>query len=111
MNERHIKEMVLGTVNQCGSCGHSYGVDNVAIVGHEDELWLLMMNCPACSSRGLVAALIKDQTRPALASDVVEKELQGVKKFEVVTADDVLDIHQFLKEFSGDFLTLFGKRQ
>ncbi|MCL5959744.1 MAG: hypothetical protein M1358_10615 [Chloroflexi bacterium] len=114
MDERFIKDIVLGTVNKCGSCGHIYESENVTVVAHEEGLWLLMMNCPACSSRGLIAALVKDQAKAGSALEAQqapEKEMQETKKLDVVSADDVLDIHEFLREFDGDFISLFDKQQ
>lgn len=111
MDEQFIKEVVLGTVNKCGSCGHLYEEDNVSVVAHEEGLWLMMMNCPACGSRGLLAALVKDQANAVPVVDMTEKELQKFKRTDVVCADDVLDMHEFLRDFNGDFASLFGKRR
>ncbi len=111
MNEKFVKEMVLGTVNKCGSCGHLYEMDNVAVVGREEELWLLMMSCPVCSSRGLVAAVVKDQAKTTAIHNAPDRELQVMKNLEIISTDDVLSVHEFLKEFNGDFISLFNKRQ
>jgi C4-type Zn-finger protein len=109
-DERHIKELVLTTVTKCGSCGHTYALDNISILGHEDELWFLMLVCDDCSSRGLIAAMIKEQKRHSQISAEVT-DLDAAKITARVGVDDVLTIREFLKEFDGDFVALFGKKE
>lgn len=111
MDEQFIKDVVLGSVNKCGNCGHLYEQDNVSVVAHEEGLWLMMMNCPACGSRGLLAALVKDQAKAGPIIEVTEKELEGFRTSGVVSSDDVLDMHEFLRDFDGDFAALFNKRR
>jgi hypothetical protein len=43
-------------------------------------------------------------------SDLTEAEHSLFAGREKVGADDVLDMHSFLKEFDGDFAALFPKR-
>lgn len=107
-DERYIKEIVLSKVEKCGACGREYAYENVSVLGHEDELWFLMVVCDGCHSRGLIAALIKDQKRSEVISDLIEGEADRIA--EKVTVDDVISIREFLKDFNGDFASLFGKK-
>jgi hypothetical protein len=109
-DEQYIKEIVLSTVEKCGSCGRDYVSENVSVLGHEEELWFLMIVCDGCQSRGLVAALIKDQKRPQVIGDVIEAKTQKVAG--KVTSDDVDAMHKFLEDFDGDFRSHFdGKKE
>ena len=108
--ERLVKQAVLSAVSRCGTCGRSYGIDSVEIVGHQEDLWFISLSCRGCRSRGLVAALVKEQKQPKVITDLTEQELAGAELRMPVVADDVLDIHEFLESFDGDFASLFGGR-
>lgn len=107
MNERYIKRLIA-TI-KCGVCGHHYEGENVKILGHRDEFWFLSVFCPVCRSRGFVAAVIKEGMLPQLITDLSEAEKAKFRDLEAVGADDLLDIHNFLKEFDGDFAHLFSR--
>ena len=109
IDERRVKEIVLSTVTKCGSCGREYTIENVSILGHEEELWFLMIVCDGCNSRGLIAALIKEQKQRPMITELSEEQFS---KFAAkVGADDVLAMHEFLKGFDGDFVNLFDKKE
>ncbi len=105
-DERFIKEIVLTTVEKCGSCGRQYVFDNVSVLGHEEQLWFLMVVCDGCHKRGLVAALISDHKRPQIIGDVLEARPEAVVAG--VTSADVSAMRDFLQEFDGDFKSLFA---
>jgi len=109
--DRLVKQAVLNAITKCGTCGQPYTTDNVEIVGHEEDLWFISLTCRSCRSRGLVAAMIREQKQPALITDLTEKEVAKAAYQEPVVADDVLDMHEFLADFDGDFVSLFERRQ
>lgn len=107
-DEKYIKEIVLSSVAKCGACGREYLFDNVSVLGHEEELWFLMIVCDGCNSRGLIAALVKENKRAQVISDLIEGESENFSA--KVTSDDVTSMRHFLEEFDGDFASLFGKK-
>lgn len=108
-DEKYVKEIVLSKVEKCGACGREYAFDNVSVLGHEEELWFLMIVCDGCNSRGLIAALIKDHRRSEVISDLIDGESERFARR--VTSEDVVAIREFLEEFDGDFASLFGKKE
>lgn len=108
MEEGHIKK-ILATM-KCGICGQKYETLNIKILGHRDELWFLSVFCQCCCSQGLVAAVVKEGNRAELVTDLKPEELNRFEGKEGIKADDVLDVHQFLKSFDGDITTLFYSR-
>jgi hypothetical protein len=58
-----------------------------------------------------VAAIIKEDRMPELVSDLTEGELDRFRNVGVPTADEMLDMHTYLKDFNGDFSQLFDQRQ
>ena len=107
MKEGLIK--VLMSSIKCGACGQHYEVGNIDVLGHREELWFLKALCSSCHTQCLVAAVAKEDKVPEVVTDLTEAELGKSVAAGVVGADDVLDMHGFLKNFGGDFSRLFGQ--
>jgi len=107
MRENLVK--MLMTSRKCTVCGRHYKVDDVSVLGHEDNLWFLTISCAACDTQYLVAAVIQEEGVREVVTELTEAEQEGLERVEVVTADDVLNMHDFLKGFDGDFSWLFGR--
>lgn len=101
----------LMTSVKCSVCGHYYVGDNISIIGHRENLWFLKSHCSSCNSQCLVVAEIKEERVSRVITDLADGELKKLKYMGMPTGDDVLDMHNFLKEFNGDFSRLFEKQQ
>ncbi len=101
----------LMTSIKCGACGQCYAVDNIAILSHQEDLWLLRASCSACHTQCLVAAVVKENKVREVITDLTRTELDKFRNRGKVTADDVLDMYTFLKGFDGDFPRLFSQQQ
>jgi hypothetical protein len=55
-----------------------------------------------------VAAVIKESKAPEIITDLAEAEWDKFQKMDKLTADEMLDMHSFLKGFDGDFSQLFS---
>ena len=108
MRENLIKKLM--TASKCTVCGEHYRVDDVSVLGHEDNLWFLTVSCSVCQAQYLVAAIIQEESTPEAVTDLIEAEQGNFDWVEAVTADDVLNMHDFLTDFDGDFRRLFGQR-
>jgi len=95
---------------KCGICGQRYEADDVSVLGHQQDLWFLSAFCSACHTRCLVAVVVKEDRVPEVITDLTEAELERFRNMDTLTADEVLDIHDFLKDFDGDFSRLFDQR-
>lgn len=109
MDERLIKRLM--TIITCSVCGKRYEGENVRILGRYTDLWFLSVYCTNCHSQSLVAAVLRDGKYPELVTDLTEEEYTKYREMAVVDADDVLDLHNFLREFNGDFSHLFLKEK
>ena len=109
MEETFIKRLVASI--KCAVCGQHYEIDNINVLGHDENLWFLRTLCSACHTQCLVAAVIKEDRAPEVITDLTAAELDRFKNMGVVTADEVLDIHNFLKDFSGGFSRLFSQQE
>ena len=108
MEEKLIKRFM--TSIKCSVCRQRYEEDNVKVLGHQEDLWFLSVFCSACQTQCLVAAVIKEGKAPKVTTDFTEAELDKFKKMDKLTADEVLDMHSFLKSFNGDFSQLFCQK-
>ena len=108
MEEKLIKRFM--TSIKCSVCGQRYEVDNVKVLGRQEDLWFLSVSCSSCQTKCLVAAVIKEDKAPKVTTDLTAAELVKFKKMSKPTANEVLDMHSFLKDFDGDFARLFNQK-
>jgi hypothetical protein len=105
MEEGLIKRLIASI--KCGSCGQHYQEDHIDIIEHSDELWFLKVFCSSCHVRCLVAAIIREDKKPEIITDLTREELEKFKDMNGVREDDLLELHNFLKDFHGDLSSLF----
>lgn len=108
MEERIVKRLM--TTVKCNHCGQGYQKQNVTILGHDRDLYFIKAYCDSCRTQFLIAASVTAEKATAV-SDLSTDEATRFKNSYPPTADDVLDMHGFLKTFSGDFLRLFGRER
>ena len=108
MEDRLIKKLM--TSIKCESCGQNYEPYNVDVIGHREDMWFLRVLCSKCHTQCLVAAVVKAGKASEEADDLAGA---GVEDFhyEKIEIDDVLDMHNFLTDFDGDFSRLFGQEK
>jgi len=106
VNESIIKRLMSSV--KCAVCEQRYEEDGIRIIGHQEDLWFLSVFCPACHSRLLVAAVVKEDMAPEIITDLTKTEQEKFRNMDRLIANDVLDMHNFLKDFDGDFSRLFS---
>ena len=121
-SEKQIKRIVLDRMERCSVCHRGFEPDDVHVLSRKSDMWMLMVSCGECQARNFVAAVIGDgdaeEAQLALrrlgdehirARVEVESEVEG-EAGEPISVDNVLEIHEFLKGFDGDFQALFRER-
>lgn len=93
---------------KCGYCGQSFGKGDIEVLGNKEDMWFLRVRCSSCHSHCLAAAIITKGKSTGLVTDLTEDETGKFAGMDEVGADDVLNMHEFLKDFDGDFSCLFG---
>jgi hypothetical protein len=119
-SEKQIKRIVLDRMERCSVCHREFEPDDVHVLSRKADMWMLMVTCSDCHARNFVAAVIGDgdaeeaqlalrrlgeehlRNRAAIAA-----EHEGPPG-DLIAIDDVLEMHEFLKGFDGDFQALFG---
>ena len=93
---------------KCNKCGQFYESDNIDIIEHKDNTWFLSVYCPFCLKQSFIIAIVRVNKEIETTTDLTEDELKRFKDTSQITTDYVLDMHNFLKDFSGDFSQLFN---
>jgi hypothetical protein len=103
-----IKHLVASI--PCAVCQHHHEPDNVRIVDHRGEIWIMAVKCDHCGTQGLVFAMIQEGEKPEIVDELTSQEWARFREMPQIDADDVLDAHEFLRDFDGDFVSLFEGR-
>ena len=119
-SEKQIKRIVLDRMERCSVCHRGFEPDDVHVLSRKSDMWMLMVSCGECQARNFVAAVIGDgdaeEAKLALrrlgeehvrTRTDIEPEDDG-EPGEPVSVDDVIETHQFLQGFDGDFKALFS---
>ena len=119
-SEKQIKRIVLNRMERCSVCHNEFASDDIQVVSRRDDMWMMVVTCNECHGRNFVAAVLGDGD-PDAAQMALRKlseggrnglDIPGIGEPTVaagppVTVDDVIDMHEFLNGFDGDFTRLF----
>jgi hypothetical protein len=129
-SEYQIKQNILERMDRCSVCHREFAADDLKVIRRERGFWVIAVTCDDCHNRNLVAAVLNDgdtaEARSALrelsrstghdielddeiggALGESEDHGPGAVTGPVVSAGDVVDMHEFLNGFDGDFKRLF----
>jgi hypothetical protein len=106
MEERVVKKLMTSV--KCTSCGQNYHSADVEITGHHFDLYFLQVCCSSCHSRFMLTVVVTVGKNPEIITDLNPSELADSRHSDIPTANDVLDMHAYLRQFNGDFNGLFG---
>jgi hypothetical protein len=105
MEDNLIKRLMLSI--KCTVCNRPYEESRVSVLGHRKELWFLTASCTACGTSCLVAVALEEGSAPQPVSDLSKQEAISFRHKKALNANEILDMHRFLKDFDGDFNRLF----
>lgn len=94
---------------RCVVCSEDYDEADISIMGQQDELWMLMVSCHHCGTQGIILAIVKEDEEIDFVTDLTPEELEWAYGLPAISSDDVLDIHQLLRDFDGDVRELLGE--
>ncbi len=97
---KHIKKNV-----QCQECKNTFKEKDFNILGLVQDSVLIDLGCPECEHHTMVqVSLLWD------GQEVAYKHNTLGFSGEPITRDEVLDMHNFLKKFDGDFAEYLKKK-
>jgi hypothetical protein len=121
-SEKQIKRIVLDRMERCSVCHRGFEPDDVHVLSRKSDMWMLMVSCGECQARNFVAAVIGDGDAEEaqlalrrLGEEHVRTRVDvepetDVEAGQPISVDDVLEIHEFLQSFDGDFQALFREQ-
>ena len=128
-SEQQIKRNILDRMDRCTVCHRDFGADDLKVVRRERGYWVVAVTCADCHNRNLVAAVLDDGDTTEARN--VLKEMSNSAGYDIsftpigespiefepapdpgplVSASDVLEMHEFLAQFNGDFKRLFREQ-
>lgn len=121
-----IRRIVVERMDRCTVCHRRFVEDDVEVVSRKSDVWLMIVQCRDCHSRSF-AAVVGESSGAIDPSSLFGLESDGPIEitldidadfFEVdqdefddtppVGVDDILEMHEFLESFDGDFKSLFS---
>jgi len=103
---KEIKQLISHIANfmKCPNCGASYDVENVQYLGKIQVFYVVQLFCQRCSIPVFASVLIKESRIPS-ARFKKEKIKKDAKP---ISSDDLIDFHNFISKYEGDFKTLLS---
>lgn len=103
-NLLHILK-TLTEMMHCPHCGEIYSLEEVQYISQVDGYCLLQVSCKKCRVPIWVNFFVeKNEMRKKIEFDI--KQLNQEDQ-EPITVDEVVDFHQILKSFDGNFKKTF----
>lgn len=117
-SESQIRRIVVERMDRCSVCHRSFMEDDVEVVSRKEDVWMMVVQCRDCHARSLVAAMVGEVSATSPMNQLLDLALSEASFEEIaegpaaeingerVTVDDVLEMHEFLDDFDGDFRRL-----
>src|SRR6476620_2243906 len=97
----------------CPACGRRYRGSNIRLLAQRDGLFFVDLDCARCGSHTVAIVTVEMDDTTASISEISDLSLSADEIPEhlgeelpagasLVTADDVLEMHEFLAKFNGD---------
>ncbi|CAN5756072.1 hypothetical protein BH24CHL6_BH24CHL6_11690 [soil metagenome] len=100
--------------SDCPACGRRYRAGRIRLLAERDGLFFVDLDCSRCGSHTVAIVTIEQEDAEATIADLPRMASADEHFGErlpraaaPVTADDVLEMHEFLAHFQGDVDGLF----
>ncbi|MBD3270708.1 hypothetical protein GF376_04225 [Candidatus Peregrinibacteria bacterium] len=120
---RYIKKSLT-----CSSCTKCYKNEDIEVLSTFDDQGLFHLHCHHCHTELIVHVTLSDQEAKLSKKNTDKQQMIQAKKaysdkrnhvsikskngyHENISMNDVIDMHQFLNSFDGDFRKLFSEQK
>jgi hypothetical protein len=93
---------------RCPSCGHPYDPQQCTVMDRRPETWVMAVSCPRCQTAAYVVVVMKVVDETAAITELSAEEQEAATHWPPISADDVLDLHIVLQDYTGDLETLLS---
>ena len=94
----------LTEMMRCPHCGEAYSLDEVQYISQVDGYCLLQVSCKKCKVPIWVNFFVEKESQKERKPSLADLRLENL---EPITADEVIDFHEAVTAFSGDFKKAF----
>lgn len=104
MNFYELKQLIkeIKATIPCRHCEKPYSDREIRIIGTVLNEGFFMANCRNCQIEVIINVIFKEKK-------LIHRPLKN-RSIKPIDKDDILDMRNFLKNFNGDFATLFRKK-
>lgn len=102
-SQEHLLRQLIGT-RRCQVCRRAFDRDHMRLTARHDQLWIVSVRCRLCRNQEVFWITPKDVD----VESIVAAEQARSAGRPVISGDDLLDMHEFLREFDGNFKGLFA---
>ena len=104
--QEHLLKQLISTY-RCSVCRRSFDRDHVRVAARHDQLWIVSVRCGLCRNQQVFWVKLKENGAETVLRDLSYEEEEQFAAMAPVNSDEVLDMHEFLRDFGGDFKRLF----
>jgi hypothetical protein len=105
LDEEEKRRLVVQLVTRlrCVECGRLYDPEDFVLMHRWEDMWVLSTRCRHCDELCHVVVYMRLDVEPEPIIDLTPEEVEAAADWLPITADDLLDVHNFLEAFDGDF--------
>ena len=102
MNEKDFLKILnqLKSNLKCPLCAKSYNEGDIKFMGNFLKTHILELHCKSCDLN-VIATVILNPTKHKY--ELTKTDFQRLGNMREITADEIIGLHEFLKNFDGDF--------
>ena len=108
---RHFLIKHLISNIRCAVCSERYELEDVQVLGHQDDLWIIGVTCASCHTQGMIFAVVREGAAPQVITEMTPEEIERLQELSPIGVDDVLDMHRLLRSYKGDFYGLLKEER
>ena len=105
--DRNNLLQILKTLTEmmhCPHCGEVYSLDEVQYISQVEGYCLLQVSCKRCRIPVWVNFFVEKENQRPKQTGINDFKINDLKP---ITVDEVIDFHETISNFSGDFKTVF----
>lgn len=106
MNFSELKEIIkqLKKIVNCNTCNKKFVNEGIQVVSTYGPEALFQLHCMNCCNQLIVHITIVEQGQEKSTINIRTQNTKSVNQ------NDILDIHNFLNQFNGDFREIFTEQ-
>jgi len=96
----------------CSVCGTNHSRSDIRVLGKLESAWIVRVTCARCQTAFKLLVVVDEQHTAItpVKEEVARASVLRRPKRPAVSADEVIDAHEFLERYQGDARALFARR-